>query len=93
MYSILYSTAVKKDLKSLPKKVQDKIFESFKEIQKNPRIAKKLQGGFSDCYSYSFVMNRTDYRIIYTIRDHELIIIVVMIGSRENIYKKLKRRV
>lgn len=93
MYSIFYSTAVKKDIKSLSKKVQEVIFSCFKELEQNPKVAKKLQGEFSNYYSYAFVIDKTDYRIIYTVRDKELIIVVVMIGSRENIYKKLKRRI
>lgn len=93
MYQILYSTAVKKDIKSLPKKVGEEVFIAFEAIEKNPRIAKKLKGEFSEYYSYSFIHNKIDYRIIFKIRDQELVVIVVMIDSRENVYKKLKRRV
>lgn len=93
MYSVLYSTAVRKDIKSLPKQVASEVFAIFEILEKNPRVAKKLKGEFSNCYSYSFMYNKTDYRIIYSIEDKKLIVIVVMVDSRENIYKKLKRRV
>jgi len=34
-----------------------------------------------------------EYRIIYEIYEHENIAIVLLIGKRENLYSKLKRRI
>jgi mRNA-degrading endonuclease RelE of RelBE toxin-antitoxin system len=47
------------------------------------RLAYELSG------FYSF--RTSDYRIIYRIREKELFIIVITVGHRKEIYKKLKK--
>lgn len=93
MYKILYITAVKKDLKSLPKEVRSLIDDKyFPALAENPYIGKCLKGEFKDYLSFSFSYTRVEYRIIYQILGKELLVLVIMVGSRENIYERLKRR-
>lgn len=93
MYTILYGNPVKKDIKSLPKNVINKIIDLFDNLQKNPYIGKKLHGEFKEYFSSAFIVRKVEYRIIYTVNEKELIIYIVKAGTRENIYKELKRRV
>lgn len=44
-------------------------------------------------YSYHLKVRNVQYRIIYQVYDQELLIIVILIGSRENVYKQLGKRV
>jgi len=48
---------------------------------------------FKGLESYHFKSGTVEYRIIYEIYQNEHIVIVLLIGKRENLYSKLKRRV
>lgn len=70
------------------------------EIIHAPKIAEnpysqgsRLKGNFSGFWKYVFRCNGIAYRVAYEIKSTELIIAVIMIGTRENFYKELKRRV
>ncbi len=92
MYEIYFGTAVRKDLKNLSKNIQNKVEEIFILLSKNPLIGDSLKGEFLGFFSYHFKTQNTEYRIIYDIKDKELIVLIVLVGTRENIYKQLKRR-
>lgn len=94
MYKIFYITAVKKDIKTIPKNVKDLITGNHLPVLlKNPFSGKFLTGEFKSYLSYSFSCQGTEYRIIYQILREKLIILVIMVGSREGIYKRLKKRI
>ncbi len=93
MYEIYFGTAVKKDLKNLPKNISDKVESVFTILSKNPLLGDALKGEFLGYLSYHFKYKNTEYRIIYEIKEKELIVLIILVGSRENIYKQLKRRV
>ena len=92
MYQIYFGTAVKKDLRKLPKNIQSKIDGIFFLLSENPFLGEGLAGEFLGYYSYHFKNQKTEYRIIYNIKAKELIVLIVLVGTRENIYKQLKRR-
>jgi len=76
---------VKKDLKKLDKKKAKQIIEKLEtDLCSNPGKHKMLTGRFSGLYSYRI----SDYRVIYSIIDSELIILVLQIGHRKSVYKK-----
>ncbi len=93
MFSIAYGSAVKKDLKKLDREVLISVEDAFQKLSKDPHVGEKLHGGFSEYFSYHFKVKKIEYRIIYEIEDQELFVYIVMVGSRENVYNKLKRRV
>ena len=83
MYKISYSTKAVKELKKIPKKWQIKIIRTIESLQENPTRGKKLQGELFGLYS----LKAWPYRIIYTINKQEVLIQIVDIGHRQNIYK------
>jgi len=93
MFAIAYGSAVTKDLKKLDKEVLMLVDGVFQKLSENPYAGEKLRGGFSEYFSYHFKVKKIEYRIIYKIKDEQLMVYVVMIGSRENLYDKLKRRI
>jgi len=93
MYKIKAVKPVKKDIKKLHHKVVELIKEHyFPIIKEDPNQAENLSGKFSSLKSYHFKYSSVDYRIIYQILEEEKIIRILMIGTRENFYKKLKLR-
>jgi len=93
-YSIFYTSASKKDLKKISKEVIKIIIERhYPVLLNNPYNNKRLTNPFKNCWKYYFSYKGTEYRIIYQIFKKELQIIIILIGSRENLYKELKRRI
>jgi len=85
------SPAAKRDLKRLPLSIQEEIvFEHLPQIARDPFLkTKPLVGTLKGERSHSFG-RKPEYRIIfYTEED---LITVTIIGTRENIYKRAKRR-
>jgi mRNA interferase RelE/StbE len=83
-YSILLSPPAERQLKSFAPAIQKRLIKRFKTLRENPRPqgVKKLAGE-DDLYR----IREGDYRIIYTIRDKELIVLVVKIGDRKDAYR------
>jgi mRNA interferase RelE/StbE len=86
MYSILYSPAALKDLKSLPVDIAEKIVKSIKEIQDSPKVHVKKLKGFTNSPLYSLRVG--EYRVIMSIEDENLIVFVIEVGHRSKIYRK-----
>ena len=85
MYSIEFDKSVKKTLSKLPNEVIKKILDAIAELADNarPNGCKKLQSKGD-----SYRIRVGNYRIIYEINDDELLVLVVEIGDRKEIYKK-----
>ena len=83
-YSILLAPPAERQLKSLTDSVQKRIVKRLKSLRENPRPqgVKKLAGE-ADLYR----IREGDYRIIYTIQDKELIVLVVKIGNCKDVYR------
>jgi len=90
-YHLELSPAAKRDLKRLPRSIQKEIvFKHLPEIVKDPfSKTEPLLGTLKGERSYHFG-RKPEYRIIYYIEDD--LIIVTIIGKRESIYKRAKRR-
>ena len=82
-YEIAFKKSVAKDLKKLPKKDVSKVLELIRTLSRNPRPAqvKKLSG------EERYRMRKGDYRILYTIEDAKLVITVVKVGHRREVYR------
>jgi mRNA interferase RelE/StbE len=83
-YSILLAPPAERQLKALTEPVQKRIVKRLRMLKENPRPqgVKKLAGE-EDLYR----IREGDYRIIYTIQDKQLIVLVVKIGDRKEIYR------
>lgn len=82
-YKIVFRKSVSKDLKSIPKKDVKRILETIQSLATNPRPpqSKKLSG------QERYRMRQGNYRILYSIEDDKLIITVVRVGHRRDIYR------
>lgn len=81
-YTAVLSKKAQKQLDKLPDTIAEPIFDAIIELEENPRPAgiKKLKG--RDGYRIRI----GNYRIIYEIFDSELIVDVIALGHRKNIY-------
>jgi mRNA interferase RelE/StbE len=82
-YNIRFSESVHKDIKKIPQNDVKKILEHIDSLAIEPRPYgyKKLKG------QENYRIRQGDYRIVYSIRDIELIILILTIGHRKDIYR------
>lgn len=86
MYEIIFRNPAKNFLKKIDKKSQKKILEKIEKLKNNPRIGKPLTGNLRGFWR----LRQDNYRIVYKIKDQELIIYIMNMGSRGNIYRNNK---
>lgn len=85
-YSIKYTKEAKKKIGKLDPSIRVIIKKAIESLSSNPYKGKPLSYELAGLYS----LRTSDYRIIYRIKEKELIIIVISIGHRKEIYKRLK---
>ncbi len=90
-YALELSTAAKRDIRRLPLSVQKEIaFTHLPKIAGDPFVSSDpLTGTLKGERSYHFG-RKPEYRIIFYVEAD--IITVTVIGTRENIYKRARRR-
>jgi mRNA interferase RelE/StbE len=83
-YSVAFKRSVYKDLRPIPKTDLKRILERIESLAEGPRGpgCEKLSG------QERYRVRQGVYRIIYEIVDNRLIVIVVKIGHRGQIYDR-----
>jgi mRNA interferase RelE/StbE len=84
-YTVLLKPSADRALSKLPEPVQRRIAVKLRALQENPRPpgAEKLQGG-EELYR----VRVGDYRIVYAIEDRRLVVWVVRIADRKDVYRR-----
>jgi len=86
MYSVAIENRCLRELKKLDQTVIRRAFALIEQvIVKDPHTGKKLKGKYSGLFSYRF----SDYRIIYEIIEKKLLIVVLRIRHRKDVYDGL----
>lgn len=81
-YDIVFTNTAQKQLQKLDKSIQERMLSSLERTKVRPYdFVKKLAN------SSNYRLRVGDYRIILNIVDDKLIILVVEVGHRKNIYK------
>lgn len=82
-YTIVLSKKAEKQLDKLPTIIADPIIVAISNLEDNPRPIghKKLKG------REGFRIRVGNYRVIYEIFENELLIDVISLGHRKDIYK------
>jgi len=82
-YEIQIMASVKKSLRKIPRKDQERIFHKIISLSQNPRPEQSIK---LTSRKNAYRVRQGDYRIVYTIEDQVLVIIVVRIGHRREVY-------
>ncbi|MBI5072230.1 type II toxin-antitoxin system RelE/ParE family toxin [Candidatus Woesearchaeota archaeon] len=81
MYAVEFTETAEKQFKKLPNMLQERIIKSLERIRIRPEAyIEKLVG----IPGYKFRVG--DYRIILDIENDRLLILVIKIGHRKNVY-------
>ena len=86
MYQVKVAEEAAKFIRKQDKRIQRQIINSIRELAQNPRPqgCKKLQG-----YKELYRIRSGNYRIVYTIREKKLLVLVVRVAHRKDIYRHL----
>jgi mRNA interferase RelE/StbE len=84
VFEIQFKKSVKKDLQKLSKSDQKQVLDNIQQnLAKDPYQGKALSGEFKGLYRW-----RTGHiRVIYAIQNKQLIILVLKIGHRKDVYR------
>ena len=85
-YSLTFKKSVAKDLRNIPNKDVHRILKCIESLRINPRADGCIKLSAQERYR----IRQGVYRIVYEIKDAELIIIVVKIAHRSVVYNKGK---
>ncbi|MFH0940546.1 MAG: type II toxin-antitoxin system RelE/ParE family toxin [Candidatus Omnitrophota bacterium] len=85
MYKVVYLDQVEEDLKKLDKSVVRKILSRIETYlaQDPKRLGKSLKGDFQGFWRYRW----GDYRVIYKISEREILIVVLRISHKKEVYE------
>ncbi len=85
LYNIRWKPSATKELRRLPKDSIARILRAVEQLATNPFPAtvRKLTGA-----ERSYRIREGDYRIIYTVEADELMIEIVRVGHRKDVYRK-----
>lgn len=86
-YSIKYTKEAKKNIEKLDRSIKPVIKKAIGSLSSHPYRGKPLAYELSGLYSF----HTSDYRIIYRIKEKEMLIIKIAVGHRKEIYKKLRK--
>ncbi|MBD0345954.1 MAG: type II toxin-antitoxin system RelE/ParE family toxin [Coleofasciculus sp. Co-bin14] len=83
-YSIEFLRTALKELSKLPKDVQQRIADKIEQLKTNPYPpgVKALTNG-----NGRLRVRVADYRVVYRIEEDKLVILIIKVGHRRNIYK------
>jgi mRNA interferase RelE/StbE len=91
-YELGFLESALKEWQKLDNSTQTQLKRKLQERLENPHVpASKLYGANN---RYKIKLRSTGYRLVYEVKDQELIVIVVAIGKRERnaVYKKAVKR-
>ncbi len=81
-FKVLLSPKSQDFLKKLDKSNKKRIENKLKELSDNQELGKPLVGKLAGLWS----LRIGDYRAIYQIRNLELLVLVLKLGHRKNVY-------
>jgi len=92
-YKLVFKIDAKKEWDNLDLTVRSVFAKKLKERIRQPRIESSRLSGMKDCYKIK--LRRAGFRLVYQVRDKELVVSVVVVGKREKnlVYKIASKRI
>lgn len=81
--TVIFYRDVKKNLKKIPKHVQERFFHTVELLQDQPLLGIPLHGRFHGSRKYRI----GDYRIVYRYDPKSKTLVILRIESRQGVYK------
>jgi mRNA interferase RelE/StbE len=83
-FRLVFKKSVARDLRDIPKQDVPRILKCFDALAEDPRATgcEKLSG------QERYRVRQGSYRIIYEIQDDVLVVVVVKVGHRRDVYRR-----
>jgi len=93
IYKLTFKLSAKKEWDNLDSTIRTVFIKKLKQRLEQPRIESARLNGLDDCYKIK--LKQVGYRLVYQVRDSELIVSVITIGKRERnqVYKAAIKRI
>ena len=84
-YRVVWRRSAERELRDLPRDRIARVVALVSELAENPRPdgSRKLSGS-----ERTYRIRSGDYRVVYTVEDDRLVIEVVRIGHRRDVYRR-----
>ena len=82
-YKIEIKKSAAKEIKNIPAKDLEKVLAKISSLSENPRPSDSVKLSGEDKYRIRY----RNYRILYMIEDQVLIVYVVKVGHRKDVYR------
>jgi mRNA interferase RelE/StbE len=92
-YSLRFKEEAKKEWDRLDPVIREHFAKKLRQRRDNPRVDSARLSGMPDCYKIK--LRQAGYRLVYEVRDHEVVIVVIAVGKRERsaVYKIAAKRI
>ena len=83
-YRVVFRKSITPDMRRIPNRDLRRILETIDALSEDPRPpgVEKLSG------QERYRVREGDYRIIYEVKDDQVIVVVVKIGHRKDVYRR-----
>lgn len=91
-YKLLFKTAARKEWDKLDSTIRELFKKRLVSRLINPHNESSRLRGMHNCYKIK--LRQAGFRLVYQVRDKELVVVVVAVGKRERnyVYKRAIRR-
>jgi mRNA interferase RelE/StbE len=89
-YTLEFTPAALRDIEKLDSRVRRKVFSDIEKLKENPRLpgVKKLEA--KDGLYRLHVGPGKNYRAIFQIHDATVVVLIVKVGDRKDVYRGVK---
>ncbi|WP_150138491.1 type II toxin-antitoxin system RelE family toxin [Candidatus Enterovibrio escicola] len=91
-YKLLFKSDAEKEWRKLDATIQTQFKKKLRERLDNPHVPAAKLSGMPNCYKIK--LRSAGYRLVYEVRDAEIVVSVVAVGKRERnaVYKTSLKR-
>lgn len=92
-YKLLFREDALKEWKKLDSSIQSQFKKKLAERVEVPRVESSRLNGMKNCYKIK--LRNAGYRLVYQVRENEIVVSVVAVGKRERnaVYKAAAKRI
>jgi len=90
-YKLKFTDISNKEYKKLNSTIQEQFKKKLKERLENPRVQKDKLSGYSNIYKIK--LRSSGFRLVYEVKDEEIVVLVLTVAKRENNKVYLKDRI
>lgn len=92
-YKLRFKEQALEEWNALDQTIREQFSKKLRTLRENPRVDSSRLSGLKNCYKIK--LRKAGYRLVYEVRDQEVVILIVAIGKRERneVYKTAAKRI